>query len=93
MNQFEQMQEKLKQKYPTAKTEISKPVLENGFWVFDVIHGDKAVTVQWSLARVFGVSDISKGTDIGYGEGPDKVLNNWKEVEDYIVTTLEGSKQ
>jgi hypothetical protein len=93
MNLIEQLDERLKLKYPHAKTEVYTPVKDEGFWDLDIEYGRKAVCVQWSpVEGLFRLSDISEGTESSFGEGPDKTVNSLEEVELFIAPIL-GSEQ
>lgn len=90
MTDFERLKSELKKTFPHAKIDIENPANPKGVWHLDLHHGEKAVNVMWKVARGFGVTDISPGTEHGLGEGPEHTSNTVKQTVEKIQELLEA---
>lgn len=71
MNAIQSLEERVRKRFPAAKTALDPAGKAGGPWFLDIDLGGHPVTVEWRPGKGFGVSSKRPG---GYGEGPDEVL-------------------
>jgi len=71
MNAIQSLEERIRKRFPEAKTALDPASDPEGPWFLDIDLGGHPVNVEWRPEQGFGIT--SKHSP-GYGEGPDEVL-------------------
>lgn len=79
------LEKKLRKRFPDLVSEIDKPEGSAGSWFLNASLKGHSVVVEWRKGVGFG---ISCRPDIGFGEGPDEVLESDEQAFQRIVSLL-----
>jgi hypothetical protein len=87
MNSLQALEGRLREQFPTAKLELSRPAREDGIWILDAVHRGNALVIQWQPGGLFGLSSLE---DHGYGEKPAEVFKELDGAETRAVALLKS---
>jgi DNA-binding Xre family transcriptional regulator len=85
MNAIQALEQKVRKRFPTAKTVLDPSSQPAGPWFLDIDLNGHPVTVEWRPKRGFGVT--SKRLP-GYGEGPDEVIPDVDSASRRVIMLL-----
>lgn len=85
MNSLEQLEERLRARFPGASLTIDRPELETGTWWLDVTVEGHLVAIQWKADRGFGVTTP---TCDDFGTKPDELYECLDAAYDRVVELL-----
>ncbi len=89
MNAIEELRDHVREIYPAATAELTRPLRQGGMWSLDVDMADRRLAIQWSPSMGFGISSAENDK---FGEGPDEVfpiLERARKRVDELLTTTE----
>jgi hypothetical protein len=78
---LEQLQKELRRRLPDVNIRFDAPTAADGTWWLDIEWQGNVATVEWRPQVGFGVA----GTDGGYGEGPDVVVNDADSAAEHVI--------
>jgi transcriptional regulator with XRE-family HTH domain len=90
MNKIEQLRDHIRKSYPTATTELTRPLHKGGIWSLDVNLSDKHLDIQWSPTTKFGLSSVSNES---FGEGPDETFEQLEPTQRRVDQLLETAER
>jgi DNA-binding transcriptional regulator YiaG len=85
MNGLEQLDERLRARFPEASLTMDRPELETGTWWLDVTLQGHLVVVQWRADRGFGVSTPTRDD---FGTKPHELYECADAAYDRVVELL-----
>ena len=90
---LERLRERIIGRFPSAQVSIDSPSPKNpeGNWSLNVTLGNKRLTMEWRQKQGLGISDSSKSSDHGFGEGPDEVSKKIDSALEGIIKLLNES--
>jgi transcriptional regulator with XRE-family HTH domain len=87
MKPIERLRDHIRSAHPKATINISPPLRETGVWSLDVELGGRSLSIEWSAATGFGVSNVD---DSNFGERHDETFLSLEKVQrriDELLTT------
>lgn len=85
MNGLEQLEERLRARFPGASLTLDRPELETGTWWLDVTVEGHLVAIQWRADRGFGVTTPTRDD---FGTKPDELYECLDAAYDRVVELL-----
>jgi transcriptional regulator with XRE-family HTH domain len=89
MNSIQKLKDHVLSLFPSAKTEVTAPLRDNGFWSLDVDLADIALSVHWREGSGFDVSAVRPDS---YGEGADEHLESYDAAAARIEQLMSGNE-
>lgn len=87
LNPLQQIHKELTELFPTIKSSLDKPLVEDGVWVLDVFMPNKHIAVAWKSSKGFG---LAYRNDHIYGEGADEVYYHTNAAFSRISELIDG---
>jgi DNA-binding Xre family transcriptional regulator len=85
MNAIQTLEERVRKRFPAAKTTLDPSGQPAGPWFLDIDLEGQPVTVEWRPGRGFGIT--SKRSP-GYGEGPDEIVPDLATASRRVIALL-----
>ena len=86
MNPLEKLLICIKKEFPKANLMLDPAKKKDASWWLDVVHNERAITIEWKPKKGFGL--WAPSNEFGYGQGPDEIYTDLNEIYDRISILL-----